>query len=91
MVDVVTPSTYIRYTNNWTGGQTSWKGTKNTFGKPIAWKIKGLRNFYMTGQWAGVAGGLNNMVMMGNHVTQIICKKEGVKFNRNKTTIPAGK
>lgn len=89
MVDVVTPATYIRYTNNWTGGQISWKGTRKTFGKSTAWQIKGLKNFYMTGQWAGVAGGLNNVVMMGNHVTQVICKKEGVKFNRNKSTVPA--
>ena len=83
MVDVVTPATYIRYTNNWTGGQISWKGTRKTFGKPTAWHIRGLKDFYMTGQWAGISGGLNNVVMMGNHLTQIICKKEGLKF-RNK-------
>lgn len=75
MVDVATPATYIRYTNNWTGGQISWKGTRKTFGKPTAWQIKGLKNFYMTGQWAGVAGGLNHVVMMGNHLSQIICRE----------------
>ena len=83
MVDVVTPATYIRYTNNWTGGQMSWKATKKTFGKRTTWQIKRLSNFYMTGQWAGISGGLNNVVMMGNHLTQIICKNEGRKFNRN--------
>jgi phytoene dehydrogenase-like protein len=80
MIDVATPATYIRYTNNWTGGQISWKATKKTFGKPNTWQIKGLKNFYMTGQWAGTSGGLINVVMMGNHLTQIICKKEGVNF-----------
>jgi phytoene dehydrogenase-like protein len=80
MVDVVTPATYIHYTNNWTGGQTSWKPATNTFGKPTLWQIKGLSNFYMTGQWAGISGGLNNVVMMGNHLAQIICKNEGIKF-----------
>jgi len=80
MLDVATPATYIRYTNNWTGGQISWKATKKTFGKPTTWQIKGLKDFYMTGQWAGTSGGLINVVMMGNHLTQIICKKEGVKF-----------
>jgi phytoene dehydrogenase-like protein len=80
MVDVATPATYIRYTNNWTGGQISWKSTKSTFGKPIIWQIKGLSDFYMTGQWAGTSGGLNNVVMMGNHLTQIICKNEGIHF-----------
>jgi hypothetical protein len=34
----------------------------------------------MTGQWAGTSGGLINVVMMGNHLTQIICKHEGIKF-----------
>ena len=85
MVDVVTPATYIRYTNNWTGGQISWKATNKTFGKPTTWQIKKLSNFYMTGQWAGISGGLNNVVMMGNHLTQIICKNEGRKFNRKNT------
>jgi phytoene dehydrogenase-like protein len=81
MVDVVTPATYIHYTNNWTGGQTSWKPTTKTFGKTTLWQIKGLSNFYMTGQWASISGGLNNVVMMGNHLAQIICKNEGIKFN----------
>ena len=84
MVDVATPATYIRYTNNWTGGQISWKSTKKTFGKPITWQIKGLENFYMTGQWAGTSGGLNNVVMMGSHLAQIICKKEKRKFINHK-------
>jgi hypothetical protein len=39
----------------------------------------------MTGQWAAISGGLNNVVMMGNHLAQIICKKEGMKFNHNTT------
>lgn len=80
MIDVATPATYIRYTNNWTGGQISWKATKKTFGKPTSWQIKGLKDFYMTGQWAGTSGGLINVVMMGNHLSQIICKKEGIRF-----------
>lgn len=80
MVDVATPATYIRYTSNWTGGQISWKATRKTFGKPTTWQIKGLRNFYMTGQWAGTSGGLINVVMMGNHLTQIICKNENKIF-----------
>ncbi len=84
MIDVATPATYIRYTNNWTGGQISWKATRQTFGKPTTWQIKGLKDFYMTGQWAGTSGGLINVVMMGNHLTQIICKNEGIKFTDRK-------
>jgi phytoene dehydrogenase-like protein len=81
MVDVATPATYIRYTNNWTGGQISWKATSGTFGKPTLWQIQNLSNFYMTGQWAAISGGLDTVVMMGNHLTQIICKHQGVKFS----------
>jgi phytoene dehydrogenase-like protein len=80
MIDIATPATYIRYTGNWTGGQISWKSKKETISKPIAWNIKGLKNFYMTGQWAGSSGGLNHVVMLGNHLAQIICKNEKVKF-----------
>lgn len=84
MIDVSTPATYIRYTNNWTGGQISWKATRKTFGKPTTWKIKGLTNFYMTGQWAGTSGGLYYVVMMGNHLAQIMCKDEGIPFRNAK-------
>lgn len=81
MIDVATPATYIRYTGNWTGGQISWKAKKEITGKPTNWKIKGLEGFYMTGQWAGVSGGLNHVVMMGNHLAQIICKEEKRPFS----------
>jgi len=81
MIDVATPATYIRYTGNWTGGQISWKAKKETTGKATTWKIKGLDSFYMTGQWAGVSGGLNHVVMMGNHLAQIICKDEKMPFS----------
>jgi phytoene dehydrogenase-like protein len=80
MIDIATPASYIRYTGNWTGGQISWKATRKIFGKPTAWQIKNFTDFYMVGQWAAASGGLNNVVMMGNHLTQIICKKENVKF-----------
>ncbi len=83
MFDVATPATYIRYTGNWTGGQISWKAKKEITGKSSTWKIKGLENFYMTGQWTGVSGGLNHVVMMGNHVAQIICKDEKMTFSFN--------
>ncbi len=81
MIDVATPATYIRYTDNWTGGQNSWKAKKETAKKPNVWKIKGLKNFYMTGQWAGVSGGLNLVIVMGNHLAQMICKDFKMPFS----------
>ncbi len=81
MIDIATPATYIRYTGNWTGGQNSWKAKKETASKPTVWKIKGLKNFYMTGQWAGASGGLNMVIVMGNHLAQIICKEFKMPFS----------
>ncbi|CAG0948781.1 hypothetical protein METP3_00060 [Methanosarcinales archaeon] len=45
-------------------------------------EIKGLRNFYMCGQWAD-NGGLPSVLTSGRDVAQIICKRDGKKFRTN--------
>jgi phytoene dehydrogenase-like protein len=42
--------------------------------------LPGLENFYMIGQWVEPGGGLPPAIMSGRNVTQIICKKDKVKF-----------
>jgi phytoene dehydrogenase-like protein len=42
--------------------------------------LPGLENFYMIGQWVEPGGGLPPAIMFGRSVTQIICKKDKVKF-----------
>ena len=87
MVDVATPATYIRYTNNWNSGvdsmswgtDISW-GTNGTLivNKPKN-EITGLNNFFMCGQWVGDAG-LSEGMQSGKDVAMLLCEQEGKNF-----------
>ena len=79
--DVATPATYVRYTNNWKGSIMGWQNPE-AFRKKPKKEIKGLRNFYMCGQWAD-NGGLPGVLTSGRDVAQIICKRDGKKFRTN--------
>jgi phytoene dehydrogenase-like protein len=79
-IDVSTPATVIRYTNNWKGSYEGWLPTKQTGLQSLKKTLKGLDNFYMIGQWIEVGGGVPTALMSGRNVTQIICKKEKKKF-----------
>lgn len=79
MIDVATPATYIRYTNNWNGVAYSWEDFMlMSFNKPNK-EIQGLNNFYMCGQWVGDAG-ISGAAQSGRDLAQILCQKEGKKF-----------
>jgi phytoene dehydrogenase-like protein len=78
MVDVATPATYVRYTNNWNGAPMGWQDFMLFVNKPKK-EIKGLANFYMCGQWVG-DGGLPMAARSGRDVAQIICKKDDIVF-----------
>ena len=43
-------------------------------------ELPGLANFYMVGQWVSPGGGLPSGLMTGNHVVQILCKKDRKRF-----------
>jgi phytoene dehydrogenase-like protein len=80
MVDVSTPSTVIRYTNNWKGSFEGWVLTpKIGFGR-MQNVLPGLSNFYMAGQWVVPGGGLPSAILSGRNVTQVICKKDKNPF-----------
>ncbi|MFW9874982.1 MAG: phytoene desaturase family protein [Candidatus Thorarchaeota archaeon] len=87
MVDVATPATYIRYTNNWNSGVDSM-----TWGSDVRWEtngalivnkpkkeITGLNNFFMCGQWVGDPG-LSEGMQSGKDAALILCKSEGKQF-----------
>jgi phytoene dehydrogenase-like protein len=79
MIDVATPATYIRYTNNWNGVAYSWEDFMlMSFNKPNK-EIQGLNNFYMCGQWVGDAG-ISGASQSGKDLAQILCQKDGKKF-----------
>ena len=79
-VDVSTPATVIRYTNNWQGSHQGWITTPEMGFRQFKKALPGLKNFYMVGHWAEQAGGLPTAVVSGRHVAQIICAKDGKRF-----------
>ena len=80
MIDVSTPSTVMRYTNNWKGSFEGWVLSPKIGFKSMKKRLPGLRNFYMAGQWVEPGGGLPTAILSGRNVTQIICKDDGKKF-----------
>jgi len=88
VIEVATPITYNRYTNNWKGAYQGWKATKETmkfsFGKPMKNTLPSLKSFYQIGQWVKPGGGLPTVAMSGKEIIQNICSKENIDFNINK-------
>ncbi|MFW6148002.1 MAG: phytoene desaturase family protein [Thermodesulfobacteriota bacterium] len=80
VIDVSTPASIIRYTNNWKGSFEGWQPNPGTLMLRMDKTLPGLRNCYMIGQWVEPGGGLPPAILSGRNVTQIICKKEGRKF-----------
>lgn len=80
IIDVSTPSTVIRYTNNWKGSFDGWLLTPKMGFKKMKKFLPGLKNFYMAGQWVEPGGGLPSAILSGRNVTQIICKEDKKKF-----------
>ncbi|MHC1708549.1 MAG: phytoene desaturase family protein [Bacteroidales bacterium] len=80
MVDVSTPATIIRYTNNWKGSFEGWLLTKDTGLKSMRKTLPGLHNFYLCGHWVEPGGGVPSALMSGRNIAQIICRKEMKRF-----------
>lgn len=80
VIDVSTPATVIRYTNNWKGSFEGWLLTPGVGFKQMKKTLPGLDKFYMAGQWVQPGGGLPTAIQSGRNVTQIICKKDKKRF-----------
>jgi phytoene dehydrogenase-like protein len=76
-VDVATPSTFIRYTNNWRGSCLGWAYAAGISPRKT---IDGLDNFYMVGQWVNPGGGLPTCGKDGRNLAKMLCKREGQRF-----------
>jgi phytoene dehydrogenase-like protein len=76
VVDVATPVTYIRYTNN-------WKGSSMGFAKNVILNLPRtlpkLKNFFMIGQWVGDMG-VSGAAKSGRDIVQLICKHDKKRF-----------
>ncbi|MFX0081212.1 MAG: phytoene desaturase family protein [Candidatus Hodarchaeota archaeon] len=79
-IDVATPMTIIRYTNNWKG---SIMGFTNPFLLNIPRTLPKLKNFFMVGHWVGDAG-LPGAALGGRDCLEYICKKDKKKFETTK-------
>ena len=84
VVDVATPITYKRYTNNWQGSFEGWLLTTRNMGesfiKGMSKTLPGLDNFYMIGQWVMPGGGLPPAAQSGRDVIHILCHKDRRPF-----------
>jgi phytoene dehydrogenase-like protein len=97
--DVATPSTFLRYTNNWRASYEGWLPTPQVLGHRIKYELPNLKNFYMAGHWVIPGGGLPSAALSGREVAQLICARHGKTFasaearaksNGSLNTPPAG-
>lgn len=84
VVDVATPVTYKRYTNNWQGSFEGWLLTTDNLLKSVSRgldkTLPGLENFFMIGQWVMPGGGLPPAAQSGRDVIQILCHRDRRPF-----------
>ena len=82
-VDVVTPISVEHWTGSYHGYQ-AWGAPKEYDAivrkNGVSKTLPGLKNFYMVGQWAGGAIGLNTVCLMGRNLVRELCKKDNRKF-----------
>jgi phytoene dehydrogenase-like protein len=77
-VDVATPATFHRYTNNWQGSYEGWEPSADILaGKALPKELPGLSGFYMVGQWMSPGGGLPLAIMHARHLAELICYRDG--------------
>jgi len=83
-IDVATPASYFRYTNNLSGSIQGWLPKNNFFSlSPVNCELPGLKNFYMTGHWIIPGGGLPVAIKTARDISQKICRKSGIRFKTN--------
>ena len=80
MIDVATPATFHRYTNNWKGSTQGWANENVFANKPIKKELPGLLNFFMIGHWIVPGGGVPNAFMSGRTAAQLICRNAKKDF-----------
>jgi len=80
MIDVTTPATYYRYTNNWKGSIQGWDQENLFQNNPFKKQLSTLDNLYLAGHWVEPGGGVPTAFKSGRDVAQIICKREKIKF-----------
>ena len=80
LIDVATPCSFLRFTNNWHGSYEGWLPTGGSLGMKLSRTLPGLSNFYLTGQWVSPGGGLPPCGIDGRKLAKRICRAEGIRF-----------
>lgn len=80
VLDTASPVTYQRYCNAYRGSFMGFWPTLKGKQMDHSGKIKGLKNFYISGQWLQPPGGLPTAVMTGKYTVMDICRKEKQRF-----------
>ncbi|MDQ3047802.1 MAG: NAD(P)/FAD-dependent oxidoreductase [Bacteroidota bacterium] len=76
VIDIATPATFQRYTNNWKGSTQGWLPGKNLLApSPVGFKLPGLSKFYYSSHWNQPGGGLPIAIKTGRDVAKLICKE----------------
>jgi phytoene dehydrogenase-like protein len=80
-VNIATPATFQRYTNNWQGSIQGWLPGKNMIApSPIDVQLPGLKNFYFAGHWTIPGGGLPVAIKSARDVAMMICHQTRKEF-----------
>lgn len=98
VVDVATPATFQRYTNNFEGSYEGWLPLGDVTSLPsLPRELPGLRGFHMVGQWVEPGGGLPPAALHGRDLARVLCHRDGRPFRvlspsgpRDGEAVPAG-
>ena len=80
LLDIATPHTFNRYVNTTNGVYMGFNFTNRDPMFAHTGELKGLKNFYLSGQWLQGPGGLPIAMTQGKFAIQRICKKEKLSF-----------
>ena len=82
-IDIATPVTFNRYTNNYNGSILGWEKEAFSFENEdkVKRELPNLSNFYMVGHWSLVGGGLPSVMLQSRNLAQLICAKDDKTFS----------
>lgn len=80
VVDVSTPATVIRCTNNWKGSMEGWLLRPGQGFMPLPNTLPGLRRFLLVGQWVMPGGGLPSGLSTARRAVRALCKEDRRPF-----------
>jgi phytoene dehydrogenase-like protein len=75
LVDIASPATVIRYTNNWKGSFEGFLMTRDTGFVSLQKTLPGLDDFFMAGQWVEPGGGVPAALLSGRNLAQVIARR----------------